>query len=291
MNTAILTGGTGFLGNWVLRELVNNGIFVYTVVRKDSRRRERLEGIKNIEIIELDMDEIYQLPMYVKNADVFYHLAWEGGRNDFPSQIRNISCSVKAMYAACEIGVRQFVLTGSQAEYGICNAKVDENYPTNPNTAYGACKLACYNILHTLSEQLSLPLTWVRVFSVYGEGDNPNTLISYLLRCFKNNEIPMLTEGNQLWDFLYVKDAAEALYLLGEKGSSGTYNLAYGESRPLKEFFLEARNIINPNIEMNFNLELPSSNVELNANIDKIKNELGWKPITKFEYGIKKFSM
>lgn len=286
MKTAVLTGGTGFLGFWLLKELVKNNIFVYVIVRKNSKRLGRLNGVSGIEIIELDMEEIYNLPKFISSADVFYHLAWEGERNDFSSQLKNITQAVNAMQAAHKIGVNKFIMTGSQAEYGICSQEVDENSPVNPNTAYGACKVACYNILRVLSEQIALPLTWVRIFSVYGEGDNPNTLISYLFRCFKEMETPKLTRGDQLWDFLYVEDAAAALYLLGEKSNYGLYNLAFGESRPLKEFIIEARDLVSPDSELDFGMNLPANTPELMANVDKIKSELGWKPFVSFRDGI-----
>jgi nucleoside-diphosphate-sugar epimerase len=288
MKTAILTGGTGFLGYWLLEELVKNDIFVYVLVRKNSKRRERLNVFFGIEIIELDMDKISDLPQYVKTADVFYHLAWEGDRNDFSSQMNNITWTVNAMEVAHKLGIKQFIMTGSQAEYGICSQQVYENSPVNPNTAYGACKLACYEILKTLSKQIVLPLTWVRIFSVYGEGDNSNTLISYLFKCFKKNETPKLTKSDQLWDFLYAEDAVVALYLLGEKGKYGLYNLAFGESRPLKEFVIEARNLINPDSKLDFDSNMVYNIVELRANVDKIKNEIDWKPVVSFKDGILK---
>jgi nucleoside-diphosphate-sugar epimerase len=133
-----------------------------------------------------------------------------------------------------------------------------------------------------------LPLTWVRVFSVYGEGDNPNTLISYLFECFKGNKTPKLTKGTQQWDFLYAEDAASALYLLGEKSKYGVFNLAFGVSRPLKEFILEARDLICPGAELDFDLDMLPNIVELRANIDKIKNEIIWKPKVSFNEGIKR---
>ncbi len=288
MKTAVLTGGTGFLGFWLLKELVKNNILVYVIVRKNSKRRGRLNGISGIEIIELDMEEIYDLPKFINSADVFYHLAWEGERNDFSSQLKNITQAVNAMQAAHKIGVNKFIMPGSQAEYGIYNHEVDENSPVNPNTAYGACKVACYNILRVLSEQIALPLTWVRVFSVYGEGDNPNTLISYLFRCFKEMETPKLTRGDQLWDFLYAEDAAAALYLLGEKSNYGLYNLAFGESRPLKEYVMEVRDLVSPDSELDFGTNISPNIVELKANIDKIKSDIGWKPTVGFKDGILK---
>ncbi|MDQ0048941.1 nucleoside-diphosphate-sugar epimerase [Paenibacillus polymyxa] len=287
METAVLTGGTGFLGFGLLSELVTNGVFVYVVVRENSKRLTRLQGISGIEIIELNMDDISKLASYVKNVDVFYHLAWEGERNDYSTQMKNIETTVRAMQVARQIGAEQFIVTGSQAEYGICKEEIDENTSTNPNTAYGACKLACYQILCCLAEQISISLTWVRVFSVYGEGDNPNTLISYLFRCFREEQTPQLTRGNQYWDFLYLNDAANALYLFGEKNKSGLYNLASGYSRSLKEFIIEARNMINPEITLKFSAEKTSA-VELRANIKKIRKELEWQPRVNFKDGISK---
>ncbi len=288
MNTAVLTGGTGFLGFWLLKELVKNNVFVYVVVRKDSRRLDRLSGISGIEVIELDMDNISALPQFVKTADVFYHLAWEGERNDFNGQMQNIKWAVNAMQIAKKMGIKQFVMTGSQAEYGINRKQVDENSKVNPNTAYGASKLACYYLLKTLSEQIDLTLTWVRVFSVYGEGDNSNTLMSYLIKCFRENETVQLTKCTQMWDFLYAEDAAVALYLLGKRGKAGLFNLAFGESRSLREFVIEARNLLNPNSKLDFGVIHMDNFVNLYAKIDKIQRDIGWKPTVEFKEGILK---
>ncbi|WP_181586780.1 NAD(P)-dependent oxidoreductase [Paenibacillus taichungensis] len=287
METAVVTGGTGFLGFGLLSELVRKGIFVYVVVRENSKRLKRLHGIEGIQIIEMDMKNISNLGSYVKNIDVFYHLAWEGERNDFSGQMKNIGQTVEAMQVASQLGAKQFIVTGSQAEYGIiCNEKINENTPTNPNTAYGACKLACYQILSCLAKQIGISLTWVRVFSVYGEGDNPNTLISYLFKCFSDGKTPELTSGEQFWDFLYLNDAANALYLLGEQKKEGLYNLASGDNRPLKEFILEVREVISPDSNLIFNANLGKEVVQLRADVGKVQRELNWKPQTCFNEGI-----
>lgn len=286
MNTAVLTGGTGFLGYWVLKELLKNDIFVYVVVRKNSKRLERLNNLSNIKIIELNMEEIDQLKDYVGYADVFYHLAWEGERNDFNAQMKNVDYSVKAMQVAKQLNVKQFIVTGSQAEYGICHDVITEDTPTNPNTAYGACKLACYNILSVLSNHLDIGLTWARVFSVYGGGDNPNTLISYLEKCFKNNINPELTTGKQIWNFLHAKDAANALFLLGNTNTIGVFNLASEDNRELKEYIEEMKTIYETNVELLFTRYQQDIIVNLNVNVEKIKKELNWKPEITFKQGI-----
>jgi len=290
MKTAIVTGATGFIGHWLLKELVAHNVFVYAVCRRNSRRLSRLADLPNIEIIELDMEDIARLPEYCSQADTFYHLAWEGGRNDFPAQLKNIHCAVLALQAADKIGVKHFIMTGSQSEYGVCHDRIDENHSTNPITAYGVCKLSAYLTLKVLAEQLSVLFTWVRIFSVYGNDDSNNKLlISYLVDCLEQNKEPELTECGQLWDFLYAKDAANALYLLGDKEKTGIYNLASGESRILKDFLIEARDLLKPDIRLNFGTQRNCNQGALNVNVDKLKRETGWVPETSFREGILKF--
>ena len=88
MKSAIVTGSTGFLGNWLVKELIENNVFVYALCRKNSNRISRLYGLKNIKIIEIDMENISMITEHIENADNFYHLAWEGERDDFINQLK-----------------------------------------------------------------------------------------------------------------------------------------------------------------------------------------------------------
>lgn len=288
MKKVVLTGGTGFIGYWLIKELVKNNIFVYAIVRKNSPNKEKLRGIENVKIIEMGLREINLLPLYVDQADVFYHLAWEGDRNNIDSQIVNIANSVLAMRVASKLGIEKFIATGSQAEYGPARDLIDEEHPTNPTTAYGVCKLATYKALEVLSRYLDINLAWIRVFSVYGPGDNPNTLISYLIRCFNEERVPELSKGNQIWNYLYVEDAVKALYLLGINNATGVFNLAGGQNGPLKDFILEARDMIKPNLKLNFNSLIEKNKINLNVDIRKINKTLDWQPKYSFKEGIKK---
>ncbi len=290
MKTAILTGATGFLGHWLLKELLAKDVFVYAVCRRNSSRLYKLAGLSNVKVIELDMNAIISLPEYIAHADTLYHLVWGGDRDDYSIQMQNVQFSIDVMRSAHKIGVKHFISTGTQAEYGICKDKINENHMTNPYNAYGACKLSTYFILKALSEQLKLPFTWIRLFSVYGDSEEQNTLlISYLVKCFQKNTIPELSACENLWDFLYAKDAADALVMFGEKKCTGLYNLAYGESRKLKVFVNEARVLLNPSSKINFNPAKASLGLDLDVDITKIKNDLGWSPKTTFKEGILNF--
>lgn len=289
MKKAVLTGGTGFLGYWLLQELVARGVFVYVIQRRNSLRKERLNGIENIRIIELDMNEIQHLPDKIDDScDVFYHLAWEGGRNDFYGQTKNICDTVNAVQAAKEIECKRIILTGSQAEYGLHTDRVTEDTPTEPNTAYGASKLAACHLTRILAEQLKIEWTWVRIFSLYGPYDNPNTLISYLLRELLASRSPTVTRADQIWDYLHVYDAAKAICILGESEKTNTvYNLANGRNAPLKEFINKIVNTVDTSITINyggFKPEMPI--VSLNASVDKITTDTVWRPSIDFSEGV-----
>ena len=286
METAILTGGTGFVGINLLKYLIKNNVFVYVIVRKNSKRLYRLRELQNIKIIHLDMYNMDRLHQYIKvDIDTFYHLAWEGGRYNYYNQLDNVYNSLQCMYAAKKLNVKQFICIGSQAEYGIHNSIITEETKCNPINAYGACKLSTYHMLKSLSEQLDINFAWIRLFSAYGQYDNPNTLISYIFNCFKNNVSPILDSCYKYWEFIHVDDVSEALYLAGIKNISGLYNLSSGKSDILANFINEMKDIINTDIKIEFGSGL-KDNTELDTDINKIKKELNWIPKINFRSGI-----
>ncbi len=104
MKTAILTGATGFVGYALLKELIRNNIQVYVLCRPQSLHRNRLNGITGITVIEADLEnweDITELP----RGDVFYHLAWESGRNHFDIQCKGIGIAVNRIAESIVLSV------------------------------------------------------------------------------------------------------------------------------------------------------------------------------------------
>ncbi|MBL7372666.1 NAD-dependent epimerase/dehydratase family protein, partial [Escherichia coli] len=104
-----------------------------------------------------------------------------------------------------------FVGMGSQAEYGPVSARLDETVPTRPTTVYGAAKLSTALMLERLAEADGLSFAWLRLFSSYGPKDDLSWLIPYMARRLLAGERPALTPGEQIWDYIYVEDAAAAV--------------------------------------------------------------------------------
>ena len=120
LETYIVTGAAGFLGyNLTERLMQEEDAHIYAVVRPNSAHNARLAPSERLTIVPADLSEYAHLDeMIDETCDVFFHLAWQGGRYDFAAQYGNIADTLGALEAAGRLGCRRFICTGSQAEYG-----------------------------------------------------------------------------------------------------------------------------------------------------------------------------
>lgn len=298
MKNAIITGATSFIGIYLIKMLLDNDYFVTAVVRPNSVHLSRIPKNDRITVIELDMQEIKLLPVKVdkkKNYEIFYHLAWDGSRipyrDDKLLQEVNYINAVSAFETALVMDCKTFVGTGSQAELGKCVGKITEEHEAYPITEYGKAKLKTYNKLMEMANAYNIKFIWTRLFSAYGIYDYAGTLISSTITKMMKNEEILLTKCLQNWDFIYIEDVAEALYLLGSaKCSGGIYNIASGISKPLKEFVVDMKKITNSKSNLIFGAIPYGSEgiVNFEPVVDKLKNKLNWACKVTFEEGIEK---
>ena len=145
MKKAIVTGSTGFIGSWLVQELLESNYEVEVV----ARNKDKLvpESRKRCSIIEKSLEELR--PEYFDGgADVFFHLAWAGvsseSKNQLDLQLENISVSLNALEIANRIGCKLFVATGTVAEYALCDNVMDMAARQTPNDFYGAAKVSAH---------------------------------------------------------------------------------------------------------------------------------------------------
>ena len=132
---------------------------------------------------------------------------------------------------------------------------------------------------------------WARIFSVYGPYDVQNTMVMSSIRTMiKENKSPNYTKAEQMWDYIYSKDVAKALYLIGEKGKNNSiYCIAQGEPKKLKEYIKEIRDSIDKSINLNLGI-MPYNDkqvMNLQADISNLKNDTGFFPEYTFKEGIR----
>ncbi len=285
-----LTGATGFLGAHLLPQLTAQGDTVAVLLL--PRHNRRVEGAR---VIEGDLfapsDWTAQLVEFA--PDTVIHLAWAGvlggGRND-PDQILNVHATAELVKLAHRAGARMWIGLGSQAEYGPCNRRVDEQQPTNPTTLYGASKLAACVLARGLAARLGLRCAWLRLFSAYGPRDDPSWLIPSLILQLGAGRRPLLTRCEQMWDYIYVNDAAEAILAAARSpGVDGVFNLGSGRAYSLREIVERVRDLVDPALPLGIG-ELPyrpDQVMHLEANIERLQQATGWRPHTGLDEGLK----
>ena len=286
----LITGATGFIGVALCKEMIKNGNEVTAIIRENSNKKSKLP--KEVKIVELSLDKLNK---FNGSYDLMYHLAWNGSsgndRNDFDMQYSNIKYTVEAIKLAKRCNCKKFIGAGSQAEYGVVHgeAKEDETI-CKPFMMYGAAKLAGYQMGKLVAEQEGISFVWPRIYSVYGVGENEGTLISYLVKTLQEGKVPELSACENMWNFMYIDDCTRALRMLGEnKEAEGIYNVASSDTRLLKEFVIEVRDIINKDVSINFGAKKTNEKTTfwLEPNIDKIK-KLGFELKVKLDDGIKR---
>jgi len=331
MKHVIISGPTGTIGMALIKKCISEGIYVTAVCHRESKRIPTFlgENSKYIRIVKCDLNEIKNLPNYLANSDnesdvyggkdiaiwkenrydVFYHFAWActfgENRNNIDAQIENIKYTCDSIEAAVRLGCKRFVGAGSQAEYGRSDAPLSSDIPCFPENAYGIAKLAAGRLGRIKAEQLGIEFIWTRILSIYGPYDGANTLVSSVINKLLNGEHVATTKGEQIWDYLYSDDAANAMYLLGEGGKNGRiYVIGSGIAKPLKEYIEiivnEVKNKISnnrlenedggfaPDIAYGEIEYSPNQVMHLEADISLLSEDTGFSPAISFEEGIRR---
>ena len=309
---AIVTGATGFIGYALCQELLKQGEEVVAIIRPSSAHAHRFTALlqenpdyrERFSIEEVPLDALRDYAEIVlrqqKKADVLYHLAWNGSsgadREDFDIQQSNIRYTADAIRLAKAYQCHRFIGAGSQAEYGVVHGIAnEENTICKPFMMYGAAKLSCYHMGRLLAGQLGIRFVWSRIYSVYGAGENEGTLLSYLCNTLKEGSTPQLSACGNMWNFLEIGDCAKILVLLGTSyGTNGIYNVASPDTRILKEYIKQARDIISSGAGLGFGEKTsdPQKTYWLNPDITRLKMLLETAEpdfsFTSFEDGIRR---
>lgn len=294
----IITGGTSFIGRAVIRLLLEQGDRVWAAVRPGSSNRGKLPVHRNLHTVEVGMEEISRLPLLLpeKEWDAFLHMAWDGvgsaGRSDPEIQETNIRYSMETVRAAAALGCRRFLFSGSQAEYGICRELTDEDHPCRPVSQYGRAKLEFGRRAAAFCRECSMEYVHARIYSVYGPGDHPWSLVNSCLRTFSSGGRMDLGECTQKWNFLYIDDMARAMteLLKSPKLESGIYNVAGEDTRVLREFVEEMHACCGKKGSYEYGKRPPNAEgpASLLPDVRKLEKAVGWKPEVPFQEGIRR---
>jgi nucleoside-diphosphate-sugar epimerase len=292
----LVTGSNGFIGTALVKSLIDEGYNVSCLIRPNS-----LNKIKDVNIIRIKSNSISEVKLALKSRDFDFviNLASYGvrkGDDNLDLMIDGNINFLANLILALPNKPKMFINVGSCSEYGIIEngTFVEESDKINPNTLYGAAKSASHIVGNALAVQQKLKFISLRLFGVFGEGEDKFRLLPYTVENLKCNSAVGLTSGEQQRDVLYIDDVVSAFHSTienyNEFPSYGSYNVCSGVPVKVKDFI----EYIALKMHKSFDLLKwgqvirPEEPLWLVGNNELFKKYSKWKPKFDMESGLDK---
>lgn len=242
MKKVLVTGATGFIGYYVIEALIRSGCTVIATSSNEAKAKEK-NWYSSVQYIPFDLkqfDAAINYQNYFNNPDAIIHLAWEGLPN-YKSAFHveeNLPRHFALLKNLVYHGQKDITVTGTCFEYGMQQGCLVETMETTPANAYAIAKDNLRKQLQALQHQAAFNLKWVRLFYMYGAGQNPNSLLSQLDKALANGDAVFnMSGGEQQRDFLPVETVAANIVTIALQNKvTGIINCCSGKPVKVKDF-------------------------------------------------------
>ncbi len=247
----LVTGATGFIGNHVIKQLLKHNFYVIAT-SSNKNKAKNFPWFNEAKYLAFDLSQFDASIDYYdlfERPDIIIHLAWEGLPN-YHSLFHieeNLFRHYHFLKNLVNNGAKDITVTGTCFEYGLQEGKLSEDLPTLPANPYAIAKDSLRKFLEQLQKHIDFSFKWVRLFYMYGEGQNRNSILSQLEIALGNNEKEFnMSSGDQQRDYLPVQKMAEYILKVGlQKNVEGIINCCSGKPITINKLvsnFLEERN-------------------------------------------------
>lgn len=295
MKKVIISGANGFIGSALVRELAADNIEVAALDIKGHN--DHIADSSLVTFYPFSLESVKELEDQIKERDfdTFYHFAWSGSagkdRADVSLQLQNVQWTVDCLYLAKRLGCRRFVNAGSIMELETIKAVYAAGNKPGPGYIYGAGKLAAHAVCKSVAASIGIDLVWAMITNAYGAGErSPRLVNSSIRKCIQGEKL-RFTAATQNYDFVYIDDVARAFHMIGENGKSFCeYLIGSSHAKPLKEFLLEMKKAVAPDLEFHFG-EIPFTGISLpleDFDCSSTEADTGFKAKISFGEGCKK---
>lgn len=295
MKKVIVTGANGFVGSALVKELVKNDVEVLAMDMPSCNGN--LPVCDKVKFLPLALDNISSLKDLIDDRDFecFYHFAWAGSagaaRADTKLQLQNAQWTIDCLRAAKEVGCKKFVAAGSIMEHETMAAAFASGNKPGLGYIYGSGKLVAHTMAMSVAADIGIDLVWAEITNAYGVGELSPRMVNTTIRKVIKGEEPQFTAGTQNYDFVYIDDVAKAFYLIGKNGKPfNEYLIGSSNAKPLKEFLLEMKAAIAPDLNFIFG-DIPFTGINLpleKYDCSKTEKDTGFKAQISFGEGCRR---
>jgi UDP-glucose 4-epimerase len=291
---ALVTGGAGFIGSNLVDALIERGDSVEVVDNLSSGKRENVSERARLHV--LDVREPLNGLFADLKPDVCFHLAAQADvrvsieRPDYDAEV-NVIGTLRVLEAARAAGSRVVFASTGGAIYGECGAPADESSERRPLAPYGTAKLAGEEYLLTYQRLYGMRGVVLRFANVFGPRQDPHGeagVVAIFLGRLRDGEIcHVFGDGKQERDYVYVGDVVQAALAAAEV-EGGVFNIGTGRATSVLELYELCRKVAASELAAEHQ---PARTGELQRSvleIAKAERELGWRPETSFEDGLRR---
>lgn len=291
---AVVTGGAGFIGSHMVDLLVSNGHRVHVIDNLVGGRLENLSHYQensDVVIENRDIRSYKSDDSFFKNAKLVIHFAGIGDivpSIESPTEYMsaNVQGTVHMLECARNAGVDKFVYAASSSCYGLAETPTSEGHQINTKYPYALSKYQGEQAAFHWHDVYKLPVNSVRIFNAYGTRSRTSGAYGAVFGVFLKQKLAgkpftVVGDGTQMRDFLYVTDVVNAFYAAATTDKvARVYNLGAGRPQSVNRLveLLEGEKIYIP--------KRPGEPNCTWADITRITQELGWKPLVSFEQGV-----
>jgi nucleoside-diphosphate-sugar epimerase len=275
----LVTGSSGFIGTNLVKFLRKKGIKVITTLSSinkfDIKKRKDVLNLPKVEVV-VHLAAIASVP-----------LSWEKPKTVLETNI----IGTLNILEYCGKHKAKIIYLNSYPYGGSCKLPSDEEEPVSGNNPYAVSKIAAEMLCRSFSSKDGFDGISFRAFNVYGPGQPNRLLISQLIGdLLSKSEITILS-GKPKRDYVYTDDLSNAIYLgiIDKKRGFSIYNIGFGKSWSVLEIVQKLERLVGKDLPIiDKGLDRPNEIMDTVADISKVKKELGWKPKTDINEGLKK---
>ena len=296
----LITGGAGFIGANFVYKFLSLGYKVFVFERKEANMW-RIKKVKNkISLYSPDLTDYAKTEKIIHKIkpDIVLHFAAYGAYQAKQQEIKatigtNLLATINLINACRLAGIKCFINTGTNSEYGIKNQPMKESDILEPDNLYGITKSAATMYCQMMARKYDFPAVIMRPFAVYGYFEEKERLVPTIIKsCLTNVELKLSNSGS-VRDFIFIDDVVDA-YMLAIKNikdiKGEIFNLGLGSQHTIGQMVKIVKKITNSDIKPSYGkVEIAQTEPKTwVADISKAKKILHWKPKNTLEGGLEK---